>query len=78
MPQRRYGKFHVWVYTRSERGHRPHVHVFGSGGSISVYIEGAVEVRSIEGMSKADARKALETVAEHVDEFLALWRKYNG
>ncbi|MHB8139966.1 MAG: DUF4160 domain-containing protein [Vulcanimicrobiaceae bacterium] len=78
MPQRRYGKFHVWVYTRNERGHRPHVHVLASGGKISIYIDAPIEVRAIEDMTKADARKALEVVAEHADELLALWRRYNG
>ncbi len=78
MPQRRYGKFHVWVYTRNERGHRPHVHVLAGGAKMSVYIDGPIEVRAIEGMSLADARKALEIVAEHADELLALWRRYNG
>lgn len=78
MPQRRYGKFKVWVYTRNERGHRPHVHVFGGGGKVVIYIDGDIEVRSIEGMSKNDTRKALETVAEHVEELLALWRDYHG
>lgn len=78
MPQRRYGKFEVWVYTRNERGHRPHVHVFCGGGKISIYIDGEIEVRAIEGMSKSDARSALETVAEHAEELLALWREYHG
>ncbi len=78
VPQRRYGKFEVWVYTRNERGHRPHVHVFVGGGKIVIFIEGGIEVRSIVGMSKADASKALETVTEHVEELLALWREYNG
>ena len=78
MPQRRYGKFHVWIYTRNERGHRPHVHVLVGDGKISIYIDGPIEVRAVDGLSKAEARKAFEVVAEHADELLALWRRYHG
>jgi hypothetical protein len=78
MPQRRYGKFQVWIYTRNERGHRPHVHVIAGRGRASIFIEDGIEIRKIAGMSKTDVRQALEIVAEHADELLALWREYNG
>jgi len=78
MPQRRYGRFQVWVYTRDERGHRPHVHVITGSGGASIYIEGGIEIRKILDMKKADVRKALEIVAEHADELLELWKEYNG
>jgi hypothetical protein len=77
MPQRRYGKFRVWIYTRNERGHRPHVHVISGSGQASIFIEGGIEIRKILGMSKPDVRMALEVVAEHADELLALWKEYN-
>lgn len=45
---------------------------------MSIYIDGPIKVRAIQSMSLADARKALNVVAEHADELLILWRQYNG
>lgn len=78
MPQRRYGKFRVWVYTSNERGHRPHVHAKSGSGEVSIFIEGGIEIRKISGMSKSDVSKALDVVAEHAEELLGLWSEYNG
>ncbi|MGP6190940.1 MAG: hypothetical protein ACLPSH_12895 [Vulcanimicrobiaceae bacterium] len=62
MPQGRYAKFHV----------------LAGGTKMSIYIDGPIEVRAIQGTSAGDARKTLEVVAEHADELLSLWRLYNG
>ena len=78
MPQRRYGRFQVWVYTRNERGHRPYVHVFVAEGEITIFIDDVIEVRSIFNISRVDARKALEIVRKHSSELRDLWSQYNG
>jgi hypothetical protein len=58
-PQRRLGKFEVWVYTRNERGHRPHVHVFYGGAEVVIFIGVRAKVRENPGAMKAkDVREA--------------------
>jgi hypothetical protein len=69
--------FAIWVYTRNERGHRPHVHVFGNSGELVVVLSDPVTVRDKRGMQLSEARRALRVVGEHRDELLALWRQYN-
>jgi hypothetical protein len=54
------------------------VHVIAGSGRASIFIEDGIEIRKISGMSRAEARKALEVVAEHADELLGLWKEYNG
>ena len=79
MPQRRFGKFEVWVYSRNERGHRPHAHVFYGGAEVVIFIGPRAEVRENPGAMKIkDVREAQIVVAEHHAELLKLWRQYNG
>jgi hypothetical protein len=79
MPQRRIGKFEVWVYTRNEKGHRPHVHIFFGGAEVVIFIGPQAEVRENRGHMKIkDVREAQHAVAEHSDELLRIWRKYNA
>jgi hypothetical protein len=79
MPQRRLGMFEVWVYTRNEHGHRPHVHVFYAGAEVVILIGRRAEVRENPGdMKIKDVCDAQVIVAEHRDELLKLWRRYNG
>ena len=79
MPQRRFGKFEVWVFTRNEGGHRPHVHVFYAGSEVVIFIGPRAEVRENPGAMKLkDVREAQLVVAEHHNELSDLWRRYNG
>jgi hypothetical protein len=78
VPQRRLGKFEVWVYTRSERGHRPHVHVFYGGAEVVIFIGPRAVVRENSGMKREDVHEAQAVIAEHHVELLELWRQYNG
>lgn len=79
VPQRRFGKFIVRVYTRSERGHRPHVHVFTAGAEVVIVLSPDAEVRENPGaMRPADVRAAQRIVAAAYDELLDLWNSYNG
>ena len=79
MPQRRLGKFDVWVYTRDERGHRPHVHVFYAGAEAVILISRAATVREkSRRMRLKDVREAQKVVAQHHRELMRLWRKYNA
>ena len=77
MPKREIDGFEIWIYTRDERGHRPHVHVFGNNGELVVLLE-PIEVRDNHGMKISEARRALRVVAENREEFLELWRHYHG
>ena len=52
MSQRRLGKFEVWIYTRNERGHRPHVHIFYGGAEVVIFIGAQAEVRENPGGMK--------------------------
>ena len=70
--------FEIRMYTRDERGHRPHVHVLGNSGEIVVLLSDPVCKRSKHSMELSEARRALRIVAEHRDELLSLWTKYNG
>ena len=66
------------VYTRNEHGHRPHVHVFYAGAEVVILIGRRAEVRENPGdMKIKDVRDAQVIVAEHRDELLKLWRRYN-
>jgi len=64
VPQRRLGKFEVWVYTRSERGHRPHVHVFYGGAEVVIQIGPRAQLRENRGgMKIKDVRAAQHLIA---------------
>ncbi|MDQ2866413.1 MAG: DUF4160 domain-containing protein [Candidatus Eremiobacteraeota bacterium] len=65
------------MYLRGERGHRPHVHVFGNSGEIVVLLD-PIGTREIRGMKIGEAHRALRVVAEHRDGLLDLWRNYHG
>jgi Domain of unknown function (DUF4160) len=79
MPQRRLGKFDVCVYTRNERGHRPHAHVFYGGAEVVILIGRLAEVRENRGAMKIkDVREAQIVVARHRAELLKIWRRYNA
>ena len=69
--------FVLWVYTRGEHGHRPHVHVFGNSGELVVWLDPVAE-RARRGMKLGEARRAMRVVSEHRDELLELWRQYHG
>lgn len=72
------GGFKVYVYVRNERGHRPHVHVWGKSGELVVLLDDAVTIRDRRGMTLSEARRAKRVVAEHRDELLEIWRYYHG
>ena len=78
MPKVVIAGFTIWIYTRNERGHRPHVHVFGGSGELVVLLSDPVTVRDKRGMQLSEARRALRVIGEHRDELLTLWRQYNG
>ncbi|MHB8177935.1 MAG: DUF4160 domain-containing protein [Vulcanimicrobiaceae bacterium] len=77
MPKRVIDGFEIWIYTRDERGHRPHVHVFGNSGELIVLLD-PVDIRENRRMKISEARRALRVVAENRDELLELWRHYHG
>jgi hypothetical protein len=66
------------VYTRSERGHRPHVHVFYGGAEVVIFIGPRSLVRENAGMKRKDIREAQLLVSEHHVELMTLWIEYNG
>ncbi len=80
MPRRQFGRFEIWVYTRNERGHRPHVHVFYAGAEVVIIIGSRAEVRENPGgaMKPKDVRDAQAIVSAHHVELMELWRSYNG
>ena len=78
MPKVVIAGFEIRIYTRDERGHQPHVHVFGNSGQIVIVLFDPVAERGEHSMKESEARRALRVVAEHRDELLALWRKYHG
>lgn len=77
MPKRVIDGFEIYVYLRGERGHRPHVHVFGSTGGFIAWLDPVMK-RANRGMKMSEARRALRVVREHQDELLELWRRYHG
>jgi hypothetical protein len=77
VPKRVIDGFIVWVYTRDERGHRPHVHVFGNSGELVVWLD-PLSVREKRGMTNSEARRAFRAVADHLDELLEFWRQQHG
>ncbi len=77
VPKRVIGGFEIWIYTRNERGHRPHVHVFGNSGELVVFLD-PVSIREKRGMTKSQGRRAFRVVEQHRDELLELWRHFHG
>jgi hypothetical protein len=77
MPKRTIGGFEIYIYLRDERGHRPHVHVFGGTGELVVWLD-PVRERANRGMKMSETRRALRIVREHRGELLELWRQYHG
>lgn len=77
MPKLEIDGFEAYVFLRGERGHRPHVHVFGNSGELVVWLD-PVSERANRGMKLSEARRALRAVAEHRDGLLKLWRHYHG
>ncbi len=77
MPKRVIGGFEIYVHLRDERGHRPHVHVFGNSGELVVWLD-PVSIREKRGMKNSESRRALRVVDDHRDELLELWRHYHG
>ena len=70
--------FAIWIYTRDERGHRPHVHVLGSDGEVVIVLSDPVCVREARGMKLNEVRRALAVVAENRDQLLFIWSQFNG
>lgn len=72
--------FRVVIYTRDE--HPPaHVHVWKAGGEVVIHLGDAEEspsLREVNGMSKRDARKALDLVTEYQDFLLTRWEEIHG
>ena len=67
------------MYTRNERGHRPHVHVFYGDAEVVIFIGPRAEVRETRGaMNIKDVRDAQAIVAAHCFQLRKLWRRYNG
>lgn len=54
-----------------------HVHVIGPGWEVVVNLIG-MELREVHSGTFADARQALQLVAEHRDILLAAWRGIHG
>ena len=69
--------FEIYVHLRGERGHRPHVHVFGNSGELVVWLD-PVSIREKRGMKNNEARRALRAVDGHRAELLELWEHYHG
>ncbi|MBV8581615.1 MAG: DUF4160 domain-containing protein [Candidatus Eremiobacteraeota bacterium] len=68
--------FTIRVYTDD---HEPaHVHVFRDGAELRVYLHSSRPVESLGGQMKAsDRHRAIELVAEHRGQLLAMWRRYH-
>lgn len=59
----------------------PHVHVFKGDGEAKITLGGKEHRPSfvtIAGLTKPDARKAWEIVAEHQEVLLKAWEKIHG
>ncbi|MGP6192432.1 MAG: DUF4160 domain-containing protein [Vulcanimicrobiaceae bacterium] len=59
MPSVVIGGFTIRIYTRDERGHRPHVHAFSGGGEVVLELSDPVAVRKARGMKLSEVRRAL-------------------
>lgn len=77
MPTWVIGGLMLCIYTRNERGHRPHVHVKGNSGEVIFYLD-QIAVRQNRGMKSNEVRRARRIVTAHKDELLGLWRYYHG
>jgi hypothetical protein len=57
-----------------------HVHVTGSGDAKINLVgsKGLPELISADGMSRADVRRAMALVTEHLDDLLEQWRHIHG
>jgi hypothetical protein len=77
MPRIVVERFVIRVFTDD---HAPaHVHVFRDGAELRVYLRGSRPADNIHGRMKAsDRRRAIELVAEHRPQLLALWRRYHS
>jgi hypothetical protein len=66
------------------REHKPaHVHVISATGVVVITLANAREgtpqlIRKIDGMSRADVRRAERIVAEHADVLWTEWRRIWG
>lgn len=55
----------------------PHVHVIGPGWVV-VIVLAEPAVREAIGCSEADARRALDLVADHQAALMEAWRRHHG
>lgn len=69
--------FEVMIYTRSEAGHRPHVHVFYGDGELVVLLS-PLDERDNRGMKVSDARKVMGVIKKYREFLLKEWDKYHA
>ena len=70
--------FRLAINTRSERGHRPHVHAIKAGTKCKIILDKSLEAYDIVKMKKPDVAKARRLVAENFGRLMELWVKYNA
>jgi len=68
--------FQLMVYTRGERGHRPHVHVLKAEFSCTIRLDPDLTVYDPK-MRGRDIRRARELVAANFTRLLIWWNHYN-
>lgn len=70
--------FRISVYTRDEKGHRPHVHVYRAGTKVQVFLDASLTAYNVQKMSSRDVARARELVGSHFGTLMKWWEQYNG
>lgn len=78
MPRIEVEGFRLSVYTRDERGHRPHVHVSKAGVKVQILLDASLAPYNAQGMKSRDIARARELVGAHFGKLMRWWEQYNG
>ncbi len=65
--------FRLTIYTRDEKGHRPHCHVRYGSAVVRIHLEAGLEAYGETRLTKKDIARARKIVAENYDRLLKMW-----
>lgn len=78
MPSLEVDGFRLVIYTRDERGHKPHVHAIKAGTQCSIRLDDSLEAYDIAKMSRRDVERARKHVGANFGKLVKMWKTYNG
>lgn len=73
MPSFLAGGFRLNIFTRDEKGHRPHCHVRYGSAKVTIRLDPTFEAYDVAGMKGKDVERARALVATHYWRLRQLW-----